>query len=342
MQSLRALQGSARTLTVLAAVLATPRAADAQEASEPVSLEYHAPATCPDGAEFVRRVREKTTKFHPVGPELGMRLFVVMIEGAAPSRGQLAIKGGKNPQAERSVEGDTCDEVVSALALATALAVDPRSGMGSSSDALPPLPAPEVVREEPKQGKTCVPERAPAPRAPSAPPRPSWGLGVYGLAAFDVAPNPLIGPGLWLEFKSRPDHPATVYQLAIEQAWSKEASKSEVPIDFSRTLLRLGVCPFVRTFGPAEAIVCGQATAGVLRASTRGVPGATDDTRFWGAAGGSLQLRFALGRSFGFMLGGGFDVSFERDWYVYQPGIELHRVSPVSGFGTAGIFRSLQ
>jgi len=321
------------------AALAATGLAQADEASEPVTLEYRAPATCPEASEFVRRVREKTTKFHPVGPGLGSRLFVVTLEGVAPSRGQLAIRGGKNPQAERAVEGDSCDEVVSALALATALAVDPRSGMPLSEE-LPSLPPP-AVKEEPKPVVLRAPERVPAPRPSVAPPRPTWGLGTYALMAPEVAPNPLIGPGVWLELKSRPDHSATLYLLAVEHAWSKEAERSGVPIDFSRTLMRIGVCPFSRGIGPAEAIVCGQVSAGVLHASTRGVPGATDDTRFWGAAGANVQVRFPLGRAFGVMLGGGFDVAFERDWYVFQPGIELHRVAPVSGFATAGVFRSL-
>jgi len=121
--------------------------APAQQAAPPsehesIALEYQAPSNCPDRA--------------------GNRL-----------RGDLTIDD-HGALSRRTVTGGTCDEVVSALALATALAVDP-DALTAGPTEVPPVPsappnepatttAPPVEPPKPPTPPPPQPKKPPAPR----------------------------------------------------------------------------------------------------------------------------------------------------------------------------------
>lgn len=326
------------------------KSARASDDAEAVGLQYRAPASCPNEVEFVRLVRGKTDKFHP-GPSLpGHRLFRVSVDGEGPSRGELLITGGQVPEARRTVEGDTCAEIVSALALATALAVDPHSfdlpvATSAPLTALPPPSepmAPLIVPPAPTTLAVLPPAAAPVQRPVTPEPGWTWGLGVQGAAAFGVAPNPLLGGGLGVQLRDRPTHPRVVYKVDVEYQSSKPEDFLSARIGFDRALARLGACPLTHPIGGADAMVCAHVALGLLAARSQDVPRSTRDTGFWGSAGASLVLQFDLGREFSLDLTGGFDAAFRRDRYYLRPDEEAHRVPAVAGLAGLGIFRSLR
>ena len=112
----------------------------------PVRLEYHAPDACPDERAFVARVRSRTTRFVLAGADATggdevARSFSVDVSTTPHGvEGRLtSLEATRTPApATRVVAGETCDEVVDALALITALAVDP-----NASTAFAPAPVPE-------------------------------------------------------------------------------------------------------------------------------------------------------------------------------------------------------
>ncbi len=116
--------------------------------TEPVELQYDVPANCPSRARFSEEVAALTPKAEFVDARPGIRRFAVAI---AVRRGQVSGKlgieaGGEH--SEREVSGKTCKEVVSALALATAIAVDPNLLGGASSAANQPPATAQAERDD--------------------------------------------------------------------------------------------------------------------------------------------------------------------------------------------------
>src|ERR1700760_4529038 len=109
--------------------MAVGRVAKAAEAdAEPIHIDYTAPESCPAKAELVRGVLGRTNRAHEAGDEKPTRTFVVTLTpGPTETRGELVMRGADGAEAERELTGDTCAEVVDALALIAALAIDPHA-----------------------------------------------------------------------------------------------------------------------------------------------------------------------------------------------------------------------
>ena len=131
------------------AVAVVPLAAAARGDEEPISIDYAAGPGCPGKDEFVARVLARTSRprFVPSGP--GVRGFVVRARAENGSAtGNVAALGDRAGNA-RELRSDDCDEIVSALALIVALAVDPGASTAAPPRHAPPQPAPSPAPTEP-------------------------------------------------------------------------------------------------------------------------------------------------------------------------------------------------
>jgi hypothetical protein len=168
---------------------------------ESVHLDYDVSAGCPDRDAFIAEVVARTSKARFVDDSHDVRNFKATIRtDAERTIGSLVSNSGQ-AGSERRVSGKTCTEVVSALALITALAIDP----GASTQPSPPKP--------PEKAPTGSTETAPAtsarsiviakPVTPPADAEPSatstgallWALigeAAYGFTA-EGAPLPMLG-----------------------------------------------------------------------------------------------------------------------------------------------------
>lgn len=94
-------------------------------AAEPVRLRYEAPPECPDETAFVERVRERTTHLELAGPtDLARSFSVTLRVEAGGTVGRMDFVDTDGVPVSRVVEGQSCDEVTSGLALVTALALE--------------------------------------------------------------------------------------------------------------------------------------------------------------------------------------------------------------------------
>lgn len=103
---------------------------DAPPAPElmPIRVRLNAEPACATLTVFEQQVFIRTSKARRATPGEFARTFEVEItRDEQGSRGQLRIPGAEGGQAERVVEGATCEEVVSALALVVALTLDPQA-----------------------------------------------------------------------------------------------------------------------------------------------------------------------------------------------------------------------
>ena len=147
--------GRADLRTAAVALLGLTLSAPGRAESEDVILEYRAFAGCPDRAHFEAEVQALSARVHFVDSAPGARRFRVRLSRDAKGvQGTLSITSSSG-DSERQVSGKTCSEVSSALALATAIAVDP-SVLGEPS-APPEKPKPSPPTPKPKPPTPIAP-----------------------------------------------------------------------------------------------------------------------------------------------------------------------------------------
>jgi hypothetical protein len=108
--------------------------------STPVRVAIDAPEGCSSAREFYEAVRVRTGLVH-LSPhaEEALALSVVVSRHRGKFRGELRVRDPRGQSSTRKVSGATCEEVVRALSLTAALAVDQivepaQDGAGSSSE----------------------------------------------------------------------------------------------------------------------------------------------------------------------------------------------------------------
>jgi hypothetical protein len=190
-------QRAASGAALAAALLCTALPARAEK--ETIALEYRVSAGCPGRAAFVERVHTFTTKAEVASEDnAALRQFDVhVLRSGSSVRGELTIDD-HGAKTTRQVTGTTCDEVVSALALATAIAVDPDALGGTPSDAPPKPPDAEPPPSAPKpkpvanRPPVALPptQRKPLPRAAAAPDQAALFLDAGARVGSAMAPFP--------------------------------------------------------------------------------------------------------------------------------------------------------
>jgi hypothetical protein len=173
---------------------------------ESVHLDYEPAAGCPDRAAFIAEVTARTTRARFVDETRDVRTFHATIRTEGDRIVGSIVSNSGQTGSERRVSGRTCGEVVSALALITALAIDP------SASTQPSPPAQPADQSTPQEQPAAAPAIAPAmPRTgpmSTADDRnaavSSWGLSwaLLGEAAYGFtagAPLPTFGGSVHAE-----------------------------------------------------------------------------------------------------------------------------------------------
>ncbi len=169
---------------------------------EHIRIQFSAPRRCPDASAFMRSLRQRTGRFERAGGAEQTRIFVVTITRADSFvSGRLEIRGPGTEVSLRNVTGNNCDEVAAALALMTALAIDP--------DALPPsTPSPaatvraEAAKRAPLASKPSPPVPDVSNPAPLAPTPSTSSAGERGHSPPSIPPTtpdstPISAPWKW-------------------------------------------------------------------------------------------------------------------------------------------------
>jgi len=269
--------GGAVSLLELVVVALLPAAAPALPI--PVKIEFEAPSGCSDSAAFYAGVRERTERVRlSLATERGVELRVRLAQSGPKVHGELRLIDEDGATDTREVEGTTCDEVVAALSLTAALALDPSART-----------APEPALPEP---------RALAPRPPAArPPEPfRVEVGARLVAAEVVSPSTSLGGALSLRL-TRPAGPSSGTSFGLDLVHLENdlfAAADDVAVSF--TALALSACPFGWELGGAfELRPCAVLVGGRLAAMGRGVGAPDSAVRSWWSAGALARASAALG-----------------------------------------------
>jgi hypothetical protein len=163
------------------------------------SVAFEAPEGGPSKQEFVTEIRRRSKKAAPVGPTESPDVVVsVKIDPKKrPFVGRLALTAGTSFK-ERTVTDRRCADVVSAIALVTALAIEP-SGPPAPPPVPPQGPIPSRVWASPLPveplGFDGIAPPLPAWVVRPPPERATWGLEISAAAATSVGlyDEPLLG-----------------------------------------------------------------------------------------------------------------------------------------------------
>jgi hypothetical protein len=199
------------------------------QATETVRLRYDGDAACPDRDAFVAQVLARTPRVRFVEREDEGRVIAIVVRaGEGRSTGTLSAaeaaagptNGQRRMSAAREVSAPSCADVVSALALVTALTIDPRA-LTTSLPAAPSASASasNVAVQPPSAGSAAVSSGAPllseaegsetlgtsthAERPPPSGPSfrlfGDFGAGLAGSIGTQANPLEMLGPSVWFE-----------------------------------------------------------------------------------------------------------------------------------------------
>lgn len=134
----------------------------------PVRLEYEAPPSCPGAREFEDEVRARLREGRLAERDEAARSFRVRLTDEGSRKVARLWIGEEASTPARTLEAEACDQLMVAMALVTALAMDGRP-IGSPPPFPPPLAPPPPSSPEP----TSDPEkigREPSSKPPAPPP----------------------------------------------------------------------------------------------------------------------------------------------------------------------------
>jgi hypothetical protein len=318
--------GGVVALSVLG-VLGSPAAPDAT----PIRIELDAPPDCATAEAFYEAVRARTERARPVKEgETGVRVVVRLTRVGKNAHGELRVIGERGESDARRVDGASCTEVVEALSLTVALAVDPTARLGPLEK---PLEVTHVVPECPE------PEPPPPPPAPP-PPELEVRVGAHLLAFGQVSPYMSFGADLSARVIA-PWSTASSLGLAVLYA-RNDLFAAEPAAAVSSTLFELSGCP--KRFGDRGTFTiepCAFVMGGWMHASGQGVQTPSEVTRSYFAMGGRVILSVPLGSRWQAEFTGGFAVPLvKRRFTVGEPPREVGETPSISGIAGFGLTSS--
>jgi len=311
------------------AILACSRPARGDDAI-PLQLSYSAPATCPDAAAYRAQVAARTPRGRPArGGEPAIALTVVVQDVPGGNTGTLELLTPDGAISMREVSAADCAQVVAALALVTALAIDP-----NASTAAVPVP-PAASAQLPR------PPTAPAPAPPAKDQsRDRWhfGLGLLVEALGGVAPEVLFFPRPFVQVTRELDA-SFGYALRLSGARAHgEVTHQGGSADFALLAGRLEGCPLRFSPTPRLALsACVPLDAGRLEAAGSGFTPSQRVARPWLSAGALARVEWQLVDVLVLEAAGELFFPIVRDRFFVGDDATLHRVPGLAAGATLGL-----
>lgn len=351
----------------------------AADATEPIRIQYRAPANtgCPSAAQFSAQVFARTGSARPATQQEAARTFSVELQrqGARVS-GSLVIQETDGATMARRVNGSRCKDVATVLALATALAIDPRAELAPEEtleepeSTVEPLPEPPVNEADPRPvtGSTDdtsapppVDDQAPGPATVrdyspeevevEEPPQVSTGPSVWSprwafgaTAAFGAAPRPAFGVSGLLELNREGPGPAPIGEVGLELAYRRAGSTPirDAEATFQFYVARPTLCASAVVLGASLRIVpCVVMELGGVTGVGSELPTSSRQNRFWAAVEAQLRLELALDGAWFVTLEGGAAAPLTRYEFVFEnPNTSIHEVPALTAAATLRVGRS--
>ena len=283
---------------------------------EGVKLDYQVDPSCAGQDAFVAEVHARSPRIRFAAE--GTRTLVVRVE---PRGGKLAGRielGGTL----RSVAGETCEEVISALALVTALALDPLASTAPISTATPS----STATSSDAGASTSAPEKDAGSEAisddertlPVEKRRWSFAAGADGEVVLGAGPDPMFAVPVFFEAaRSLGERFAIGGAFRFMHA-DDTSLTGGIGGDFDWTVGALDLCAIVRA-GRFRINACERNTFGVLEAHGLGVVPANSSTRPWVDLGLAVAARARVLGPFFLEVTGHVGAVLVRDRFFLEP-----------------------
>ncbi|MBK7535160.1 MAG: hypothetical protein IPI49_07235 [Myxococcales bacterium] len=285
-------------------------------------LEYAAPPQCPAAAEVRAHL---TQRIRLTGQHL-VRMSLVSAGDRVVGRLWL----DEDERSQREISGARCEDVVHALALIAALALD-RAGAGAAPPAgLAPAPDPPAPPAPPPARR---PASAAAPRSSTArEPRWQWHALTAGLLTRGVSPKPMVAALAGARVERR-----RLFHGWLAVAIGAHTSATEQgEVSFLWTTARGGLC---WNLDPEDlwAELCADVDVGRLRVEAAHAVRATTARRLWLGAGGHVGLAWPKTSRAFVQLQAGLLAPLLRDHVYLTPNVNVHTTPAVVPWTTLGV-----
>jgi hypothetical protein len=309
-------------------VLALALAGRAAAQDSAMRLAYQAPAGCPDVDAFTAEVRARA----PRASMLAGRRFEVTVHAnttassaATPFEGRVVIADESGVTPSRAVRGDTCEDVVRALALAVAMTIDPVDDEPAPPRAVLAPPAPTAPPSR---------EASPVDRASPSKPVERLHLSVGLKAGAESAVGPLLAPaaGIYGDVAG----PRASLRVGAARSVSPLIERGAGSARFARTTMTLDGCPYRwRAASTLSLVPCATFEIGSLTSDGQATINPESRARLWVAAGLAGRLVWEAFGPIVFELEGRASAPFTRDRFFFRPADDVFQ-APIVAF-SAGL-----
>jgi hypothetical protein len=369
---MRIRRGEQWPLAVSATLLLSAPVVASSDDVEPVRIEFHAPSGCPGESAFLDQVRARTSKSRPAAAGERARTFTITVtQRGSRILGLLKIEDPPAPPAVREVSGEECSEIVSALALITALAVDPHASTAPAarlSTAPPPQPAaPSPGAPSPSSGEAARSEPPPPFPAPhpapyiapptwlspvatplpalltpppnAVPPRWRLSLGLHAAAVDAVAPDLIPGLDGFIDVERAADSVfSPSFRASVFWVQGSGARLGPVFSNYYWVAGRLEGCPLALSpVAKFRLSPCALVDAGMLQVEGGGRVNTVSRSRPWVAPGILGRIRWEVVDPLVVEVEAGASFPLIRDTFYVAPGINVHSVPAVGASLAAGV-----
>jgi hypothetical protein len=350
------------TLVAASLALAATRASAADAAPRPVRIDYEAPTSCPDARAFEAQLRARSARI-VIARDARATVRVRIASRSTRFTGDVALLDNGSGETTRHVEGQ-CPDVVAALSLIAAVALDPMASTASDPLAAPPPAAPAtasapaaadkptVASEEAKASSVSaqIAERQAREarerdverenQVPGMSVHHGWRWSIGGGLAVTggVTPELTVSIPVFVDLARWSRGPSSqVWSPSFRLRFERTSADIEASgADFTWTAGSLDVCPLALAAHPFRAWACARGEAGVLAATgDKSPPRAV--TRPWVSAAALARVRWVIvGALFIEVEGGGY-TPIVRDRFFVEPDETVHRSPAFSAMGAASL-----
>ncbi|HMI89177.1 MAG TPA: hypothetical protein VK550_34095 [Polyangiaceae bacterium] len=300
------------------------------ETSDAIVVRAEGSLSCSSPEDFWERVRARAPGARQALSGEPARTFVISLDSSVyPLRGHLRVVYPDGRASARDVEGESCAEIVDALAIITALDVDPDADKVTTvapAPVSPPPPSPDL--------------RQPWAAVPALAPQASWHVlaGAQLNVTGGIASMVLTGVPVYFELlRASPALLSPSLAIGFERSFTATLNGEQAVADVVLIRGFVLACPIAWTSGPARASPCVRVEAGAIEGKGSNVVRPASDGGPWWALDFSGRATLKLWGPLLVDAQLGVGAPLLRYDFQLDPNIQLGQVRPWIWRGTMGL-----
>lgn len=284
-----------------------------------VDFEYQAETECPGEEQAFSLVHRRSRRVvRARGQDAGQRLSMTVIRGGTGYRGVLSVIRAGGVEERRSMTGESCDEVVEALALTAALSIDPNATL-----TLGPAQVPDAPDVDSSNARRESSEAVTDDRSPGQPIRTRIVVGASLYISRLVGGATHLGGGASIGLSRLDGRVLLPVETRLSVFGLGDVSGVVEPkIVTSFVLARLSYC-VARLGGDAALLLCPSGELGAVFARGQGFEQDSRTTRLMAGLGAEVWLRARLGEAAAIWLSPSLMVPVTDRAYAVAPGPQV-------------------